>query len=243
LGTEKTQDDFMVNNEKKSSENIEPQDDSIEKSVTDGLDDIHHIIKLEPEEETTEEVEESITEEFETDKKTEENQFNMENIDGSEEEKNAEKEQVDNTLISKTINDINTQILQNKKAIESLEERILEISKDIEDLISLYEIAYAEMNPFVGISKVTSKRIESLENMYREIKELKRKIEALENSTGGKINVAIPPEDKNIAENKIESVVEEAIEDLLKEKEVEQLIDGFIEELEKNAGGENVNGQ
>ncbi len=54
------------------------------------------------------------------------------------------------------------------------------ITKDLDDLVSLYEIVSEQMNPFVGLSKVTKKRIDALENFTAEIEEVKGRMGDLE---------------------------------------------------------------
>lgn len=54
------------------------------------------------------------------------------------------------------------------------------MSKDLDDLVSLYEIVSEQMNPFVGLSKVTKKRLDALENFTREIDTLKERTAELE---------------------------------------------------------------
>jgi len=46
--------------------------------------------------------------------------------------------------------------------------------------VSLYEIVSEQMNPFVGLSKVTKKRIDALENFTNEIDTLKDRTAELE---------------------------------------------------------------
>ena len=50
------------------------------------------------------------------------------------------------------------------------------LSKDLDDLVSLYEIVSEQMNPFVGLSKVTKKRLDALENITAEVDALKTKM-------------------------------------------------------------------
>jgi archaellum component FlaC len=57
------------------------------------------------------------------------------------------------------------------------------LSKDLDDLVSLYEIVSEQMNPFVGLSKVTKKRIDALENFTKEIEDLKSRLDIIEEGT------------------------------------------------------------
>ena len=54
------------------------------------------------------------------------------------------------------------------------------LSKDLDDLVSLYEIVSEQMNPFVGLSKVTKKRLDALENITTEVDALKNKMGDIE---------------------------------------------------------------
>jgi len=59
-------------------------------------------------------------------------------------------------------------------------EKFDNLTKDLDDLVSLYEIVSEQMNPFVGLSKVTKKRIDALENYTREIELIKDRVGNLE---------------------------------------------------------------
>jgi len=59
-------------------------------------------------------------------------------------------------------------------------EKVKSLSRDLDDLVSLYEIVSDQMNPFVGLSRVTKDRIDALEHYTEEIKELKTRLEQLE---------------------------------------------------------------
>ena len=90
--------------------------------------------------------------------------------------------------ILQSIKDFDFQIKKNQEDINSVNQKLDSVSKDLDDLVSLYEIVSEQMNPFVGLSKVTKKRIDALENFTKEIDELKNRMGDLESfaeKTGG----------------------------------------------------------
>jgi len=82
--------------------------------------------------------------------------------------------------ILQSIKDFDFQIKKNQEDLTSLNKKIDNVTKDLDDLVSLYEIVSEQMNPFVGLSKVTKKRIDALENFTKEIELLKERTGELE---------------------------------------------------------------
>lgn len=82
--------------------------------------------------------------------------------------------------ILQSIKDFDFQIKKNQEDITGLNQKLDSVSKDLDDLVSLYEIVSEQMNPFVGLSKVTKKRIDALENFTKEVEDLKTRIGDLE---------------------------------------------------------------
>jgi hypothetical protein len=76
--------------------------------------------------------------------------------------------------------DFDFQIKKNQEEITKIAEKIDGITKDLDDLVSLYEIVSEQMNPFVGLSKVTKKRIDALENFTQEMGIIKNRMEDVE---------------------------------------------------------------
>lgn len=88
--------------------------------------------------------------------------------------------------------DFDFQIKKNQEDITHLSEKIENLSKDLDDLVSLYEIVSEQMNPFVGLSKVTKKRLDALENFTKEVENVKTRIGDLESMLEKNgINVAV----------------------------------------------------
>jgi len=81
-----------------------------------------------------------------------------------------------------SIKDFDFQIKKNQGDIGKMVEKLDGLTKDLDDLVSLYEIVSEQMNPFVGLSKVTKKRIDALENFTQEIEAIKTRMEDVESS-------------------------------------------------------------
>ncbi len=81
-------------------------------------------------------------------------------------------------------------IKKNQEDITNITNKVESLSKDLDDLVSLYEIVSEQMNPFVGLSKVTKKRLDALENIIKEVDGVKTRIGDLE-STLEKTNLHV----------------------------------------------------
>ena len=75
--------------------------------------------------------------------------------------------------ILQSIKDFDFQIKKNQEDVGKITEKLDGVTKDLDDLVSLYEIVSEQMNPFVGLSSVTKKRIDALENFTQEIEDIK----------------------------------------------------------------------
>lgn len=163
-----------------------------------------------------------------------------------------ELEQRRNMLQS--IKDFDFQIKKNQEDIGKIDGKIGGLTKDLDDLVSLYEIVSEQMNPFVGLSKVTKKRIDALENFTHEIEEIKTRMgdveSELEKGIGG-ISVikkklekpAVPTEDVvstssplntiqfaagDLSDDDLEKILSKSLEDLLAEQNIDNMIDEFL---------------
>ena len=113
-------------------------------------------------------------------------------LDSTEEEKEQKepiKDDVEETpresleqkrAILQSIKDFDFLIKKNQEDIGEMNQKLESVTKDLDDLVSLYEIVSEQMNPFVGLSKVTKKRIDALENFTKEIEDLKERTGELE---------------------------------------------------------------
>jgi len=139
--------------------------------------------------------------------------------------------------ILQSIKDFDFLIKKNSEEITSLNKKIDSITKDLDDLVSLYEIVSEQMNPFVGLSKVTKKRLDTLENFSEEIESLKTRIGDIEifvekNGTGFK-PIKLQENEDNIPDLSNQDL-DKIIENSLSNENIDQKIDEVIEEFIKN---------
>jgi flagellar protein FlaC len=211
----------------------------------------------EPEEEKQETIEESKTEEKKEEpgeKKNVEELRKVIKVDDSNNEKpkdnTEEVTDLDSTsrdkleqkrAILQSIKDFNFQIKKNQEEITAVNKKLDSVSKDLDDLVSLYEIVSEQMNPFVGLSKVTKKRIDALENITKEIEDLKTRlgdIESFAERVGADIkNIRVETAEHNMekAENKLEKETGEIIASKIQKPQQESIeqteIDTLIEKI------------
>jgi archaellum component FlaC len=98
--------------------------------------------------------------------------------------------------ILQNMKDFDFQIKKNQEEITNIYTKVESLSKDLDDLVSLYEIVSEQMNPFVGLSKVTKKRLDALENIIKEVDGVKTRIGDLESNfekNGATIKETIAP--------------------------------------------------
>jgi len=146
------------------------------------------------------------------------------------EEVKKEQEGIDQKVIMQSLKEFDFQIKRNKEEIERLNRKLEEISRDLDDLVSLYEIVSEQMNPFVGLSKVTKQRLEALENYTKEIQDLKARIEQLELSLG-KIPQTTPKEEKEYSEEDLDNAVNKAFSLIDLERRIEEEISSYLDKL------------
>jgi predicted RNase H-like nuclease (RuvC/YqgF family) len=84
--------------------------------------------------------------------------------------------------ILQNMKDFDFQIKKNQEELTTINQKVENLSKDLDDLVSLYEIVSEQMNPFVGLSKVTKKRLDALENIIKEVDGVKTRIGDLESN-------------------------------------------------------------
>ena len=166
----------------------------------------------------------------------------------------TKSEETQNLL--KNMKDFDNQIMKNQEDIGKLYKKIDGLSNDLDDLVSLYEIVSEQMNPFVGLSKVTKKRIEALENFTNEVDDLKNRmnfiesfaesagfnLEDLRNKNGERSQEL---EESNITEadweniiskmelsgNDVDVIIEKTLLDMELDKQIDFLINEYIENL------------
>jgi flagellar protein FlaC len=59
-----------------------------------------------------------------------------------------------------------------KREIDGLRNDLMRIDDSMKDMMTLYEVVSAQINPFVGTSKVTALSVERLDRMERKLEEL-----------------------------------------------------------------------
>jgi archaeal flagellar protein FlaC len=145
--------------------------------------------------------------------------------------------------ILQSIKDFDFQIKKGQEDINTINQRLESISKDLDDLVSLYEIVSEQMNPFVGLSKVTKKRLDSLENFTKEIDALKTRIGDLESFAGrpgmkledfkGEQSTHINNIGEELTDLDLDKIIERSFKELTAEANIDILINEFVESLKK----------
>lgn len=161
----------------------------------------------------------------------------------------------------KQIKEFDFRINENKKQLEELTEQLNSVTGNLDDLVSLYEIVSEQMNPFVGLSRVTKKRIDALENYSKEIENLKTKMMQIESDLEQgkltkdpkkemKLSMDSSPLEKtldesiknesfsppspqhfSITEDQLEHIVDEAIDTIDNYQDMERKISLFLDTL------------
>jgi len=139
--------------------------------------------------------------------------------------------------ILQSIKDFDFLIKKNSEEISSLYKKIDSITKDLDDLVSLYEIVSEQMNPFVGLSKVTKKRLDTLENFTKEIEEIKTRIGDIEifvenNESGlGPIKLKEIENNTDLSGEDLDIILEKSFSSINIDQKIDELIEEFIENI------------
>ena len=144
--------------------------------------------------------------------------------------------------ILQSIKDFDFLIKKNSEEISSLNKKLDSITKDLDDLVSLYEIVSEQMNPFVGLSKVTKKRLDALENFNKEIEDLKARlgnIEGFVEKTGIDFeSIKLKGNENTLNEKNISDLTSEDLDEIIENSfstiNIDQKIDEAIEEFIEN---------
>ena len=237
---DKTESEVNEEENPQSATESTPKDEGEKSGNTKAdADSIRKIIKLGSSEETAVETEKSETSDEKIEETPKENAVSSPTTDGATGQDSA---------ILQNIKDFDFQIKKNQDGVTNLNEKLDAVTRDLDDLVSLYEIVSEQMNPFVGLSKVTKKRIDALENFTREVETLKTRMGDLEsfaeragvNLRGNQEQTPMLADDehsKNVPEKLIEgdidldSIVEESLNALTADEKVDLIIDEFIESL------------
>ncbi len=150
-----------------------------------------------------------------------------------------ELEQKRTTL--QNMKDFDFQLKKNQQDIDAMNNKLEGLSKDLDDLVSLYEIVSEQMNPFVGLSKVTKRRLDALENFTKDMGALKNRLGDLESfavQAGAKLEhqgqTELPPMTTmsgELSENDLDAVIERALTAVSVDQKIDSAIDDFIENL------------
>jgi flagellar protein FlaC len=149
--------------------------------------------------------------------------------------------------ILQSIKDFDFQIKKNQEEITSINQKLDSVTKDLDDLVSLYEIVSEQMNPFVGLSKVTKKRLDALENFTKEIEELKNRmgdIESLAEKSGinfeeikakGLLNAPsiVDYDFSDLSNDDLDIIIEKSFNGINVEQKIDEVIEQFINGLKK----------
>jgi flagellar protein FlaC len=167
----------------------------------------------------------------------------------SEDEELSKREALEQKrAILQSIKDFDFHIKKNQEDISSINNKLDGVLKDLDDLVSLYEVVSEQMNPFVGLSKVTKKRIDALENFTKEIDDIKDRIgdiESFAERTGSDfaeikaLRKAEKDENKldlnstlgDLSGDDLDIIIEKSIREISIDRKIDTAIDDFIETL------------
>jgi flagellar protein FlaC len=170
-----------------------------------------------------------------------------------EEEKPATREDLEQRRnILQNLKDFDFQIKKNQEDISQAMSKLDSLGKDLDDLVSLYEIVSEQMNPFVGLSKVTKKRIDALEHYTQELEEVKTRMGDLESileknklmlggmqkhaqkrQTTGQPPSSLENREEELSNKDINKILEKSFDALLSDQKVDSIIDEFVESFKK----------
>ena len=161
--------------EKIENSNEKPEGDEESSSKKEDVDNLRKVIKVDNsnEEKTTGEKKKEDIKKEET---SELDNTTEDDTSGDTSRQTLEQKRA----ILQSIKDFDFQIKKNQEDIDGIHQKLDNLSKDLDDLVSLYEIVSEQMNPFVGLSKVTKKRLDALETFTKEIDLLKERTGELE---------------------------------------------------------------
>ena len=158
----------------------------------------------------------------------------------TEEKKPVQTTMIPSPNIDKQISKLEIEISKNRDMIKDLENKLENLNKDLDDLVSLYEIVSEQMNPFVGLSKVTKQRLEALEKFTEEFEKIKNRLEDLEMLVGklpAEKSVSPEPTKETTittpsrAEEGLDDIIEKALSSIVMENSIDNVIDRFLEEI------------
>ena len=134
-----------------------------------------------------EEEEEEVMEEEELEEEELEDIEDVEEQENVEETEKGEKEEDDIIdKITERLNEIENRLPRIdisinglRRDIDSIREEIQKIDESMRDIMALYEVVSAQINPFVGSSKVTSLSVERIEALEKAVEEIENQISSI----------------------------------------------------------------
>jgi flagellar protein FlaC len=237
---DESDDDSSPKTEESSEEPKNDEEDESEEKKN--ADDLRKVIKVNEKKE-----EKSTEEKKQEDKKTEPPKPSPKKVANGEPSSREELEQ--KRAILQSIKDFDFQIKKNQEEITGLNKKLESVTKDLDDLVSLYEIVSEQMNPFVGLSKVTKKRIDALENFTKEIEDLNNRMGDLESfaeQAGANIQSikehkqdsapgesGYSPRGRDLSNDDLDEIIERSFKALSLDERIDNAIDEFIENLKE----------
>jgi len=234
--------DNSSNSEEENKEKIPPEETEKVEETKKDPEELRKVIKLDSKEEKDGEKKDDKIKE-----------------DVSEDDSKDRKSLEQKRAILQNIKDFDFQIKKNQQEITNLNKKIGSVTKDLDDLVSLYEIVSEQMNPFVGLSKVTKKRIDALENFMSDIDNLKNRVGDLESfaeRTTGNFDELKNLKDSQkeflqkakkmgpdkfaqgnkqsggLSDEDIDMIIEKSFKELNLDKKIDEIIDEFVDNIE-----------
>ncbi len=104
-----------------------------------------------------------------------------------------------------------------RKENENLRESINKINENFQDIMALYEVVSNQVNPFIGVSKITATSMEKMELLERETNNLKKRVEDLQKDVVFLAEIYLKQYDIDL---------DSLIEEILAEEEVSKVMPG-----------------
>lgn len=104
-----------------------------------------------------------------------------------------------------------------RKENETLRENINKINENFQDIMALYEVVSNQINPFIGISKITAASMEKMEKLEYETINLRKKLDELQRDIIILADIYLRQHDIDI---------DSVIDDILAEDEISKVISG-----------------
>ncbi|WP_421077032.1 flagella accessory protein C [Methanothermococcus sp. Ax23] len=104
-----------------------------------------------------------------------------------------------------------------RKENETLRDNINKINENFQDIMALYEVVSNQVNPFIGISKITATSMEKMERLEYEANALRKKVDELQRDVVILADIYLKQHDIDL---------DGVINDILAEEEISKVISG-----------------